>query len=88
MIDEGETDWKVLAIDVEDPLASSLNDVADIEKVMPGFLADTVRWFKIYKMPDGKYCISSLLRVYRSLLSIVLQYHKNQCSAIQYVHTI
>ena len=25
MIDEGETDWKVIAINVEDPEASSLN---------------------------------------------------------------
>lgn len=54
MIDEGETDWKILAIDVEDELASKLNDIEDIETHMPGFLAATVEWFKIYKMPDGK----------------------------------
>jgi len=54
MIDEGETDWKVLAIDVNDPLAENLNDIHDVEKVMPGFLAATVEWFKVYKMPDGK----------------------------------
>jgi nucleosome-remodeling factor subunit len=54
MIDEGETDWKVIAIDVNDPLAENLNDIHDVEKVMPGFLAATVEWFKCYKMPDGK----------------------------------
>jgi len=54
MIDEGETDWKVIAIDVSDPLAENLNDIEDVEKVMPGFLRATVEWFKIYKMPDGK----------------------------------
>uniref|UniRef100_T1IWU8 Inorganic pyrophosphatase n=1 Tax=Strigamia maritima TaxID=126957 RepID=T1IWU8_STRMM len=54
LIDEGETDWKLLAIDVNDPLADSLNDVADIEKIMPGFLRATHEWFRIYKMPDGK----------------------------------
>jgi len=54
LIDEGETDWKVLAIDVNDPLAAELNDVNDIEKHMPGFLAATVEWFRVYKMPDGK----------------------------------
>ncbi|XP_040582585.1 inorganic pyrophosphatase [Lepeophtheirus salmonis] len=54
LIDEGETDWKVLTIDVTDPMASQLNDVQDIDKLMPGFLAATVEWFKIYKMPDGK----------------------------------
>lgn len=25
MLDEGETDWKVLAIDVNDPMASKVN---------------------------------------------------------------
>jgi len=54
MIDEGETDWKVMAIDASDPLAENLNDINDVEKLMPGFLAATVEWFKIYKMPDGK----------------------------------
>jgi len=54
LIDEGETDWKILAIDVNDPLAPELNNVDDIEKHMPGFLAATVEWFRIYKIPDGK----------------------------------
>merc|ERR1712150_333597 len=54
MIDEGETDWKVMAIDVNDPLAENLNDIQDVDKIMPGFLAATIEWFKIYKMPDGK----------------------------------
>ena len=38
MIDEGETDWKVICIDVTDPLAENLNDIHDVDKVMPGFL--------------------------------------------------
>merc|ERR1712020_691817 len=54
MIDEGETDWKILAIDVTDEMAPKLNDIEDIENHMPGFIAATVEWFKIYKMPDGK----------------------------------
>lgn len=54
MIDDGETDWKVIVIDVNDPLAPELNNLEDVEKKMPGFLNDTREWFKIYKMPDGK----------------------------------
>ncbi|XP_059176939.1 uncharacterized protein LOC131956485 [Physella acuta] len=54
LIDEGETDWKILAIDVTDPLASSLNDVPDIEANFPGLLRATYEWFKYYKVPDGK----------------------------------
>ena len=54
LIDEGETDWKMLAIDTRDPLAEKLNDIDDINTHMPGFIAATVEWFKIYKMPDGE----------------------------------
>ncbi|KAF7730134.1 Inorganic pyrophosphatase [Apophysomyces ossiformis] len=54
LLDEGETDWKVLAIDVKDPLADRLNDVEDLEKHFPGLIDATRHWFKIYKMPDGK----------------------------------
>lgn len=54
LIDVGETDWKLIVIRADDPLAQKLNDVADIESVIPGLLADTYKWFKIYKVPDGK----------------------------------
>eukprot|EP00043_Microstomoeca_roanoka_P020776 m.253985 g.253985 ORF g.253985 m.253985 type:complete len:287 (+) comp17573_c0_seq1:87-947(+) len=54
LIDDGETDWKILGIDVNDPRADSLNDVSDIEKVLPGYLSATVEWFRIYKIPAGK----------------------------------
>ena len=36
MLDEGETDWKLIAIDVNDPLAPQLSDINDVEKLMPG----------------------------------------------------
>lgn len=32
LLDEGETDWKVIVIDVNDPLASKLDDIEDVEK--------------------------------------------------------
>lgn len=54
MIDEGETDWKLLGIDITDPMADKINDIKDVEEHKPGLLAATVEWFKIYKMPDGK----------------------------------
>jgi len=54
LIDEGETDWKIIAIDVTDPLASKLNDIEDIEKHKPGYLHDTYVWFKDYKTILGK----------------------------------
>ncbi|XP_026468523.1 inorganic pyrophosphatase-like [Ctenocephalides felis] len=54
LIDEGETDWKVITIDVNDPIADQVNDIADVEKFFPGLLKATVEWFRIYKIPDGK----------------------------------
>ena len=30
LIDEGETDWKVIAIDVNDPLASKLKSITNV----------------------------------------------------------
>lgn len=32
MIDEGELDWKIVAISLDDPRASLVNDVDDVEK--------------------------------------------------------
>ena len=55
MIDEGELDWKVICISTSDPKASQINDVADVEKHMPGELEKIRVWFPPdYKTPDGK----------------------------------
>jgi len=54
MIDEGETDWKVVVIDINDPHASKLNDFSDIENVFPGKLKDVFGFLRDYKIPDGK----------------------------------
>ncbi|KAI0526056.1 inorganic pyrophosphatase [Xylaria bambusicola] len=54
LLDEEETDWKVIVVDVKDPLASKLNDVEDVERHLPGLLRATNEWFRIYKIPDGK----------------------------------
>lgn len=53
LIDEGETDWKVIAIDINDPLASHLNEVKDIYDHMPGLVEATYDWFRNYKIPGG-----------------------------------
>ncbi len=54
MIDEGEMDWKYLALALDDPLASKIHDLESLEKHMPGRVAEIVHWFKVYKIPDGK----------------------------------
>ncbi|MGH0145656.1 UNVERIFIED_CONTAM: hypothetical protein FKN15_031969 [Acipenser sinensis] len=54
MIDEGETDWKIIAIDVEDKDAPNINSLDDVRKLKPGYLESTVDWLKRYKVPYGK----------------------------------
>lgn len=54
LIDEGETDWKLIGIDIRDKLASQINDIGDVEKHLPGLLDATRRWFRNYKIPAGK----------------------------------
>ncbi len=36
MIDDGELDWKVIAIKSDDPLAAQLNDITDVETKLHG----------------------------------------------------
>ena len=54
MIDDDETDWKVVAIDVDDRWAPELNDVEDVERLLPGTISLIREWFRTYKIPDGK----------------------------------
>jgi len=54
MIDDGELDWKVVAIAASDPMASELNDIADVEAKMPGTVSGIREWFRWYKTPDDK----------------------------------
>ena len=54
MIDDGEVDWKVIAIRTDDPKAGEVHDVEDVERVFPGELEKIRVWFRDYKKPDGK----------------------------------
>ncbi|GMP38735.1 hypothetical protein CsSME_00009875 [Camellia sinensis var. sinensis] len=54
MLDEGELDWKIVAISLDDPRASLVNNIDDVEKHLPGTLTAIRNWFRDYKIPDGK----------------------------------
>jgi inorganic pyrophosphatase len=41
MIDDGELDWKMIAINSEDPLFAQLNDIGDVETKCPGTISGT-----------------------------------------------
>jgi len=54
LIDEQETDWKVIGIANANPLTQLLHDVNDIEHHMPGTISRIQNWFRYYKTSDGK----------------------------------
>jgi len=61
MIDAGETDWKILAIDVNDPKADKINSIEDARREFPTEIDDVYEFFENYKTPaknvfafDGK----------------------------------
>eukprot|EP01039_Chlorochromonas_danica_P007163 gene7163-7921_t len=54
MIDDGELDWKLIAIKSDDPLAKELHDIQDVEAKLPGTVSGIREWFRWYKTPDGK----------------------------------
>ena len=53
MIDDDETDWKLIVINEADPLAKDIKDVTDLPVVMPGVTEGIVDWFTHYKTKLG-----------------------------------
>ncbi|XP_023654884.2 inorganic pyrophosphatase 2, mitochondrial isoform X1 [Paramormyrops kingsleyae] len=87
LIDEGETDWKVIAINMEDPDASMLNSIEDVQKSRPGHLEATVQWFKKYKVPDGKpenrFAFSGQIRDKDFAIEVIKSTHKYWKALVQ-----
>lgn len=50
LLDHDHLDWKIIAIDINDPLADKIEDIFDINGYMPGLLDSTVEWFQFYKV--------------------------------------
>ncbi|CAD2222856.1 inorganic pyrophosphatase [Angomonas deanei] len=53
MIDDGQMDWKVICISVNDPVARFIKDIHDIPKHLPGCLDALREWFRVYKICQG-----------------------------------
>jgi 3'-phosphoadenosine 5'-phosphosulfate synthase len=54
LIDEGETDYKIICITKSDPDFVKIHNMDDLEKMKPGTLIRLVDWLKRYKTSDGK----------------------------------
>lgn len=53
LIDAGECDWKIVAVDINNESADLLNDIGDVEKVYPRLLDFSFEWMRDYKIPTG-----------------------------------
>eukprot|EP00542_Grammatophora_oceanica_P020344 CAMPEP_0194037038 /NCGR_PEP_ID=MMETSP0009_2-20130614/9392_1 /TAXON_ID=210454 /ORGANISM="Grammatophora oceanica, Strain CCMP 410" /LENGTH=1164 /DNA_ID=CAMNT_0038679029 /DNA_START=54 /DNA_END=3548 /DNA_ORIENTATION=+ len=54
LIDEGETDHKVLCISLSDKDAANIHSMDDLERYKPGLLNILIDWLTRYKTSDGK----------------------------------
>jgi inorganic pyrophosphatase len=54
LIDQGETDWKVIAINTKDINSRYINTLKDVEMYKPGCLHVVKEWFENYKTSRGK----------------------------------
>ena len=54
LLDEGELDWKLLAIALDDPRAGQLHTLADLLRHMPQHLNHVHEWYQNYKIAEGK----------------------------------
>ncbi|KAL4999347.1 inorganic pyrophosphatase [Aspergillus recurvatus] len=76
--DGGETDWKVLGIDVRDPIAEFVDDFKDVEKYRPGLITSYRNWFTTYKVARGDALIPIVNNTYVNATfaaSVVYQSH-------------
>lgn len=79
LIDDGELDWKVIVVNVEDPLANELFDIHDVFLKCPGLLDSTRQWFRDYKLPDGKaqnkFALNGVFRNQESTMETLMECH-------------
>ena len=54
LIDQGEMDWKILGVNVEDPICAQLRDYCDFFEHFHSDLDKMRQWLRTYKMVDGK----------------------------------
>lgn len=54
LIDEGETDHKIIVLRSTDPHYHLINSMKDLEKYQPGVTKRLIEWLKNYKTSDGK----------------------------------
>lgn len=79
LVDDGELDWKVIVVNVDDALANEVYDIHDVFVKCPGLLEATRQWFRDYKLPDGKaqnkFALSGAYRNLKETIETIVECH-------------
>lgn len=67
LADGEETDWKILGIDMKDPLAPFVETYEDVEKYRPGTIQTFRDWFTYYKVARGDDLIPIVGETYQNV---------------------
>jgi inorganic pyrophosphatase len=54
LIDQGELDWKILAVDEEYAKEFKIRDANSFDQRNPGAIKEVIHWMRTYKTFDGK----------------------------------
>jgi 3'-phosphoadenosine 5'-phosphosulfate synthase len=90
LIDEGETDHKILCISLDDKDAKSIRSLDDLERIKPGHIDRLRDWLIRYKTSDGKpenKLASDIPRTATQAMAVVEETHgrwKAMCSKDSY----
>jgi inorganic pyrophosphatase len=69
--DGGETDWKILVIDINDPIADLVNTWQDVDIYRPGVTQALRDWFTYYKVARGDDVIPIIGETYQDASFII-----------------
>ena len=53
-MDQGELDWKIIALNAEEARALKIRNMEDFNRTNPGALKEIADWFRTYKTYEGK----------------------------------
>ncbi|CAH7684637.1 inorganic pyrophosphatase [Phakopsora pachyrhizi] len=77
LLDEGKTDWKMILVDVNDPLASKLNDIEDVERLLPGLIRLAfLSFFAHYGKPENQFAFSGEAKYKKYATEVVMECHE------------
>lgn len=81
LVDQGELDWKIISLNVDDAEEKKIKNLDDLEKAYPARMDAIRHWFKMVKTYDGKkentFHFEGKAQSLESTLEIIEENHKS-----------